>query len=288
MRKLFSVLSLVVLFATVSFGQAAVTIPLTANDGIGANNGLAVGLDLTATNGIDPALGESDLPPFPPAGVFEARFNLAPYAGSALSSYFDFRNAPAFPFTGVVEHTLIWQLSTGAATFEIGYTLPPEAVMTIVAAFGQVNSGPLTGSGTFVIPAPFFTANSATITMDYTGIGPSGPAPEFSIAPASLDFGPVGLGVPAVLQATVSNPGTDPLDVTGITSSDPQFTFAPATFTVPAGGSQLFDVTYLPAVLGAASADITFTHNAPTSPDVLPVQGVGADADLHLAYHRLH
>ncbi len=85
-------------------------IPFTGTDGT-TTIPLAVGLDETATNGIDPALGESDLPPFPPAGVFDIRFDLFPYAGSALSTLNDYRNAPAFPYTGVVEHTLWWQTS---------------------------------------------------------------------------------------------------------------------------------------------------------------------------------
>jgi hypothetical protein len=282
MRKLFSVLSLVVLFSIVSFGQAQVTIPLTATDGIGSNNGLAVGLDLTATNGIDPSLGESDLPPFPPSGVFEVRFDLAPYAGSALSTYWDFRNAPAFPFTGVVEHTLIWQYSTGASSLDIGYDVPAEATMTITDNLGGIvfNSGPLTGTGVFTIPPPLTTA---IITMDYTNIGPSGPAPEFEITPTSLDFGPVGVGVPsAPLQATVSNPGTDPLTISNIVSSNPDFTFAPNTFPITvnpgAGNEVVFDVTFTPSVLGPITGDITFTSDAPSSPDVLTVQGVGADA----------
>ena len=131
MRKLFSVFFLALVYATITFGQPAMDIPLTADDGIDSNNGLALGFDSTATNGIDPALGESDLPPFPPAGVFEARFDLTPYAGEQLSSYKDYRYAPAFPYTGITEHKLIWQLSSGATKFQIEYNLPPEATMII-------------------------------------------------------------------------------------------------------------------------------------------------------------
>ncbi len=46
---------------------------------------LATGLDATATDCIDPALGESDLPPFPPAGVFDIRFDLAPTMSSIIN-----------------------------------------------------------------------------------------------------------------------------------------------------------------------------------------------------------
>ena len=167
MRKLFSVLSLALLYVTITYGQPAVEIPLTVSDGISSNNELAVGFDSTATNGIDPGLGESDLPPFPPAGVFEVRFDLTPYAGEQLSSYKDYRNAPAFPYTGVTEHKLIWQLSTGATTFEIGYDLPPEATMTIKDNLGGIlfDSGTLSGTGTYSVPPAFIGLNVAFITM---------------------------------------------------------------------------------------------------------------------------
>ena len=131
MRKLLSVFSLALLYVSLVFGQANVDIPITASDGISTKSGLAIGVDTSATNGIDEQLGESDLPPFPPAGIFEARFDLAPYAGEPLSSYKDYRNATALPFIGVVEYRLIWQLSEGASTFNIGYDLPPEVTINI-------------------------------------------------------------------------------------------------------------------------------------------------------------
>ena len=73
MRKLFSVLSFVLLFAAVTYGQAAIDIPISGSDG-SATIQMAVGLDLTATDCLDPALGEADLPPIPPAGVFDFGF----------------------------------------------------------------------------------------------------------------------------------------------------------------------------------------------------------------------
>ena len=39
------------------FAQGAINIQLSATDGVATNNQLRVGLDLTATSGIDPALG---------------------------------------------------------------------------------------------------------------------------------------------------------------------------------------------------------------------------------------
>jgi len=167
MRTIISVFSVALMYVTMVFGQAALDIPLTATDAIGSNNGLAIGVDTAATNGIDPELGEIDLPPFPPAGTFEARFDLTPYAGEPLSSYKDYRNAPTLPFTGVVEYKLIWQLSSGASTFQIGYSLPPEVTINIKDLAGGTlfDSGTLSGTGTYSIPTAFIALNAAYITM---------------------------------------------------------------------------------------------------------------------------
>lgn len=279
MRKLFSVMLFAALYVTLAYGQAAVDIPFTFGDGVALNNQIRIGLDLTATNGIDFSLGESDLPPFPPAGAFEARFDLTPYAGEALSSYQDYRNAPSFPFSGTVEHRIIWQLGDGATGFYIGYNLPPEASIVIKDELGGIifNSGTLTGSGTFTINAPL---TAARMEVTYTNIG-NVPSPGFSLSPTSLNFGPVAVGSSSTPQTvTVSNTGTLPLTISNITSSDPQFTFTSAALpiTVPAGGNTTVDVTFSPTALGNQSGNIVFTHDAPGSPTSLPVQGVGADA----------
>ena len=75
MKKIFCTFSFTLLLVVRTSGQVDVNIPLIVTDGT-FNIQLAVGLDLTATNCIDPQLGESDLPPCPPSGVFECRFDL--------------------------------------------------------------------------------------------------------------------------------------------------------------------------------------------------------------------
>jgi hypothetical protein len=171
MHKLLSVLFILV-FVSVAYSQPVVDIPLSGSDGTLTIN-LAVGLDPAATNGIDPVLGESDLPPFPPAGAFEIRFDLTPYAGQPLSSYKDYRFAAAFPFTGQVEHTLWWQTSAPSLAIDIVYNIPAEATMTLKDQIGGsfLNSGPLTGSGTFSIPGTYTNIFAKCfLIMDYTAV----------------------------------------------------------------------------------------------------------------------
>lgn len=289
MRKLFSVLSILLLYVAITYGQAAIEIPFTVGDSNGNIRTLILGLDPTATGGIDVALGEAEQPPFPPGGAFEARFiNFTGQSTLGEGTLKDIRNAPAFPFTGSYSHRV--RFAAGDPNWEtqtitISWTnLPTEILPTSTignTSFGGSESASFSGTGSLTIPFPV-DYDRVNIVINYQNIGPAGPEPQFAIAPASLNFGPVGVGLSSMLPATVSNPGTDPLTISNIVSSDPQFTFAPNTFpiSIPAGGNQVFNVTFLPTSLGSFSAGLSFSHDGVNvaSPFNYSVQGVGADA----------
>ena len=132
MRKLFSIFSIVLLYVTIAFGQAQADFEILVHDALNANYPLWFGLDLTATDGIDFTLGESDLPPPPPGNAFDARWWLPPFLG-ALSSWRDYRapgNPPAFPFTGQKEHNLKFQSTDYPIT--IRWNLPSTIASTSV------------------------------------------------------------------------------------------------------------------------------------------------------------
>jgi hypothetical protein len=48
-------------------------------------------------------------------------------------------------------------------------------------------------------------------------------APDIAVAPTSIDFGTVYVGYPQLREFTVTNEGTDVLTLTGISSSNPEF-----------------------------------------------------------------
>jgi len=114
MKSIFQILLLfLITFTFQLFAQADISTSILIDDGAGGSKNLHFGLDSTATDGIDILLGESDLPPFPPPGAFEARFFLPDnnFTGT-LGSYDDYRNA-VLPFTGEKEFRLAYQPGTG-------------------------------------------------------------------------------------------------------------------------------------------------------------------------------
>lgn len=282
MRKLFSTLLCVALYVTLAYGQAAIDIPIIVSDNAGNTRTLYIGLDPTATTGIDVGLGESDLPPFPPAGAFEIRWTLQPFGVGNLSTYRDYRNAPAFPFSGTIQHRLIWQYDALATSLTITYNLPAGVAMEITqnSSSPSWTSGVVTDSGSFTLNDPENEFTAARVFVTYTNVAPADPGPLFGINPPALSFGSVFLGQSSNLTATISNAGNaNPLIISNIVSSNAQFTFAPNTFpiTVAPSSSVNLTVTFTPTALGAQSATLTFTHNAPGSPFVYNLSGDGAD-----------
>ena len=91
-------------------------------------------------------------------------------------------------------------------------------------------------------------------------------APDIAVSPVSLDFGEVFTGASPTRTVTVSNPGTDNLNITGILSDDPTVTVAPSSFTLPPLAAQAVTVTYHPTVPGVLAATLTISSNDPDTP----------------------
>lgn len=128
MAKHITVLLIVLFYFNILKGQdtAMVSIPFQMYDNGGGQKTLYLGVDSTATDSIDSNLGESDLPPFPPSGVFEARWIL-PAGGfnGTLRSYRDYRYEPGIPFSDIVEYRLKYQGTETADTMFFAWNFPP-------------------------------------------------------------------------------------------------------------------------------------------------------------------
>jgi len=283
MRKLISIFTFSLLFVTITFGQAAVEIPFTV-----ANNGpdvqeLILGLDLLATSGIDPALGEIEQPPLPPGAVFDVRFVSRPgQAELGEGTLIDIRNAPLFPFNGTYEHQIYFQPGSGGTEITVSWNLPPEIVAgsVIQDLFGGVlgYDEPFVGTGSITVTNPGLVSGLQIIVV-YDNAGPIGPAPIFEIAPLSFDFGNVEIGLPANTTATISNLGDADLVVQAPVAVGDFSVTGPFPITIPELGAPVdVTITFDPATTGFQSGDLEFVHNAAGTPYLFAVSGTGVDA----------
>ncbi len=137
-------------------------IAINATDG-NASYDMMVGIDPEATDGIDADLMEAELPPAPPAGIFDSRMV---FADGVTSSLYDFRTGD-INMNGTVTHKIQWQLGTGTeftATIAI-----PEVTgtieMTVQDPFGGaiVSETIMDGETT-----PVVVTNAALTSLDVT------------------------------------------------------------------------------------------------------------------------
>jgi hypothetical protein len=151
--------------------SAQISIPFELYDNAGGQKTLYFGLDQTATDAIDINLGESDLPPFPPIGAFEARWILPEnnFNGS-LSSWSDYRFASGFPYSGTIEHRLKYQSAEGATIMYFSWNFPPEVTGLLQdLANGFIVNVPLNGNGVYEL-ADFVVWNQLKLMIYYNNI----------------------------------------------------------------------------------------------------------------------
>jgi subtilisin family serine protease len=99
--------------------------------------------------------------------------------------------------------------------------------------------------------------------------------PRIAVDPVSLDFGWLYLTQDRTLELTVSNPGTETLEVASITSPDPEFSADIPGFDVEPNSSQVVHVTFAAVTPGTHDAALSIVHNAEGSPTEVPMTGVG-------------
>ncbi len=111
--------------------------------------------------------------------------------------------------------------------------------------------------------------------MDSIRVSGTGVSPMFTVAPMSLDFGNVDIGLTKTDSVLVTNNGTSVLIISIITSSNTVFTIAPTFASVNPGDSRKFYITFEPLTDSLKTGYISFYHNALNGKDSIPVSGTG-------------
>ncbi len=124
-------------------------------------------------------------------------------------------------------------------------------------------------------------ANSPqTITLAGTGLA----APALTLSPTSLSFSSQALGtVSAAQSVTLTNSGTAALNITSITTSPNFAQSGSCSQSLAAGASCAVNVTFAPVSAGSVTGALTITDNAPGSPQVVALGGLGSDFGLSVS-----
>lgn len=141
------------------------------NGNIPGSKLLEFGLDQSATDSLDIHLGELELPPPPPVGVFFTRFLLPPGNFGQIASFRDIRKSTGYPFSGSNEFRLRYQVSEGATLIIFKWDLPNNITGLIQDLFGGVLiNKPMSGKDSLVISN--FVIDQLKMVINYNAIVP--------------------------------------------------------------------------------------------------------------------
>ncbi len=140
---------------------------------------------------------------------------------------------------------------------------------TIQIQFAPTSAGAVTGSLTVVSDA-----SNSPLAISITGTGTQ---TGLTIAPSALTFGNVVVGQSSTQSVKLTNSGSSNLTINLATVAGTGFGISGLSLptTLPAGQSLSFNAQLAPTSAGAATGSITFTDNAPGSPQVLTMVGTG-------------
>lgn len=102
-------------------------------------------------------------------------------------------------------------------------------------------------------------------------------APDIAVAPTRLDFPPMFVGLTREDSVTVSNDGSDPLTVTGVTSDAAEFLVPATGFTLAAGARRVLPVRFVPTSPGTKSGTLRVAsddHDEPVLSVALTGEGL--------------
>ena len=141
---------------------------------------------------------------------------------------------------------------------------------------GHINANPAMANYLSAGGRPDGTGPVLNLNLSYTSAGGS---PIASILPSNLAFITNQLTTSAPQTITVSNIGTATLNVTTVTVvgsfSNAGGTCGTAPFSVGAGASCTVLITFSPGTTGPFTGSVTFSDNAPSSPQVITLSGTG-------------
>jgi hypothetical protein len=168
------------------------------------------------------------------------------------------------------------------ASITFGTPLSAKQLNATSAVWGTFAYTPTSGTVLGVGPKNLSVVFTPTDTTTYSTAEDSvqitvNPPP--SVSPTSLNFGNQGINeTSAAKTVTLTNAVTGPLTISNIAASTP-FAISSTTCgsTLAAGKTCTVSVTFTPTALGAVKGTLSFTDNAPNSPQKASLSGTGVE-----------
>jgi len=165
-------------------------------------------------------------------------------------------------------------------------TLIVDSIYTKTSAFTVSKSNGTAGTDTLKVIVSFTPTtvasymdtvylhnNSATtlVTVPLNGTGYG--TPIYAVSRTSINLGNVILNTQKTDTITIWNKGTDTLKITGITSSNGQYSATPTVKNIAPNGSLVDTIKFMPTAIGSSSTKLLVVSNDASSPDTIAVSG---------------
>ena len=151
--------------------------------------------------------------------------------------------------------------------------IEPDGSIVVTVAY---TAGDASATGTVA----FFSNDPTTPQVGVPLLGRTS-APNLVVAPESLDFGSVGMGVPSGRTLSLFNDGTETLDIADIRiEGSAEFTIDgnPNITAIEPQAEELLRIVYQPADLGSDQGTLIIDSNDPDEPETrVPLAGTGIE-----------
>lgn len=127
----------------------------------------------------------------------------------------------------------------------------------------------------FVVISFQLTAQISNSQLNTSPLSGTGAVPGFSVSPTDLNFGNVYVDATWTDSVTVTNIGSENLNITSVYSTNTQFSVLPTSSVISPAAIQKFAITFQPTSTGLKSGHIVFLHDGATGRDSISVQGTG-------------
>ena len=175
--------------------------------------------------------------------------------------------------TGTATVNVSQATMTGAAFSAVGGS-PSGALQVGQSVTMQVQFAPTASGATSGTITVVSDASNSPLAISLTGTGAQA---GLSVSPATWNFGSLTVGQKTSQNVKLTNTGNSNvvINMANITGSAFGIAGLALPTTLPAGQSLTFSAQFAPTATGAAAGSISFTDNAPNSPQTLTLSGTG-------------